>query len=160
VRLRRNFGKEFVHRAQKFLIDPGISVVREALVATRAVKVHAMHDLTEGGLATGIREMAEIAGLGAEVDRQSIPIFPETQELCSYYGLDPLGTIASGALLIVVAVRDRDKVLSALGAEGILATDIGCLVEKTRGLKLMEDGRLKDFSTFKVDEVTRILSRE
>ncbi|MBI5125119.1 MAG: hydrogenase expression/formation protein [Planctomycetes bacterium] len=155
-----HFGKAFVQRAKRFLIDPGISVVKEALTAAKAVRVHAMHDLTEGGLATGIREMAEIAGLGAEVDRQRIPVFPETQELCSYYGLDPLGTIASGSLLIAVAKRDRNKVLSALRAEGIQAEDIGCLVEKARGLKLMEDGRLKDFPTFEVDEVTRILSRD
>ncbi len=160
IRLRRNFGRDFVRRAQRFLIDPGISVVKEALAAARAVKVHAMHDLTEGGLATGIQEMADIAGLGAEVNRQKVPVFSETQRLCSHYGLDPLGTIASGALLIAVAPEDRARVLSTLKSEGIRATDIGYLTEKARGLKLIEDGRLKDFSTFKVDEVTRVLSRK
>lgn len=157
--LNVHFGKDFVQRAKKFLTDPGISVVKEALTAVKVAKVHAMHDLTEGGLATGVREMAEIAGLGAEVDRERIPIFSETQELCSYYGLDPLGTIASGALLIAVAPRDRNKVLSALRAEGVMAEDIGYLAERARGLKLMEDGRLKDLSAFEVDEVTRILAQ-
>ncbi|HHT9119166.1 MAG TPA: AIR synthase family protein [Candidatus Hypogeohydataceae bacterium YC41] len=157
--LRAHFGEGFVKRAQEFLVDPGISVVKEALKAARAAKVHAMHDLTEGGLATGIQEMAEIASLGAEIDKQRIPIFSETQELCSYYGLDPLGIIASGALLIAVAPEECEKVLSALRAQGIQAADIGCLAEKTKGLKLIEDGQLKAFPTFEVDEVTRILSR-
>lgn len=156
--LRTHFGEGFVQRARRFLLDPGISVVKEALAVVKAAKVHAMHDLTEGGLATGVQEMAQIAGLGAEVDRHRIPIFSETQELCSYYGLDPLGTIASGALLIAVAQEDRDKVLSVLRGEGIKAEDIGFLTEKARGLKIIEDGKLKAFPSFKVDEVTRLFN--
>jgi hydrogenase maturation factor len=158
--LTQHFGKDFVQRAKGLLLDPGISVVKEALIAARAAKVHAMHDLTEGGLATGVQEMAEIAGLGAEVDREKISIFPETQELCSYYGLNPLGTIASGSLLIAVTPEDCDKVLTALTSQGIMAADIGRLTEKPQGLKIIEDGQLKDFSPFEVDEVTRILSKD
>jgi hydrogenase maturation factor len=158
--LKAHFGEGFVQRARRFLLDPGISVVKEALTVVKVAKVHAMHDLTEGGLATGIQEMAEIAGLGAEVDRHRIPIFSETQDICSYYGLDPLGTIASGALLIAVTPEDKDKVLMALRGKGMAAEDIGFLTEKARGLKIVEDGRLKNFPGFKVDEVTRILSRD
>jgi hydrogenase maturation factor len=155
--LEGHFGPNFVLRAQGFLTNPGISVVKEAITATKAARVHAMHDLTEGGLATSVQEMAGIADLGAVVDRQKIPVFSETEGLCSHYGIDPLGTIASGALLIAVAPEEGDKVLSSLRAEGILAEEIGYLTEKARGLKLIEDGQVKDFATFEVDEVTRVL---
>ncbi len=155
--LVHHFGEDFVQKAQRFLMEPGISVVKEALIATSVARVHAMHDVTEGGLSTGIQEMTKITELGAEVDRKKIPIFYETQQLCSYYHLDPLGTIASGSLLIAVAPEDGNRVLNSLRAEGILAEEIGYFTEKTSGLKIMEDGLLKELTVPEVDEVTRIL---
>jgi hydrogenase maturation factor len=55
------FGAEYLRKCQGFLHDPGISVVRDAKIAQAAGTVHAMHDPTEGGLATGLWEMAEAA---------------------------------------------------------------------------------------------------
>ena len=49
---------EVIKRAEGFLFDPGISVVRDAAIACEAVDVHAMHDPTEGGVATGLLEIA------------------------------------------------------------------------------------------------------
>ncbi len=48
------YGDYFVKKVQNFLYEPGISVVREALVANQTANIHAMHDPTEGGLANGI----------------------------------------------------------------------------------------------------------
>jgi hydrogenase expression/formation protein HypE len=82
-RLRNmGFTQEFLDRAAKRLFDPGISVVRDARAATEAVSITAMHDPTEGGLATGLMEIAEASGLGVEIDLHSVPILPETQTLC------------------------------------------------------------------------------
>ncbi|MBN1106873.1 MAG: hypothetical protein JXL84_25950 [Deltaproteobacteria bacterium] len=47
-----------IRRAKEYLSDPGISVVKEAATARSFEGVHALHDPTEGGLATGICEMA------------------------------------------------------------------------------------------------------
>src|SRR5262249_45193006 len=46
-------------RAAALLERPGISVLRAARALVGAVAVHAMHDATEGGLATALREVAE-----------------------------------------------------------------------------------------------------
>jgi len=61
--LMSHFEEGLIGKAKEYLSDPGISVVTEAAV-------HALHDPTEGGLATGIYEMAAASGLGAEVYHQ------------------------------------------------------------------------------------------
>ncbi|HEY72961.1 MAG: hydrogenase expression protein [Chloroflexi bacterium] len=119
-----------LERCRGFLYDPGISVVRDAAVATAAGDVHAMHDPTEGGLATGLWELAEAAGVGLEVDEDAIPIFPETKSLCAQVGMNPLGLIASGALLLAVAPEDAASILTALEKASIAAAQIGRVVEQ------------------------------
>ncbi|MEZ4634571.1 MAG: AIR synthase-related protein [Caldilineaceae bacterium] len=74
-----------------------------ALAAANAQYVTAMHDPTEGGVATGLLELAIASGNGLEVDLDAIPIPAIAAELCAVYGLDPLGTIASGALIATAA---------------------------------------------------------
>lgn len=152
------FGRELVQRAQDFLYHPGISIVKEALLASRAARVHAMHDLTEGGLATGVKEMAAITGLGATLNRKDIHCYRETEALCAHFGLDPLGTIASGALLIATAPEDTQKVLAALREGGIECEVIGYLTEEKKGLKIMEDGRPRELPLFEVDEIARLFA--
>jgi len=143
-------------QSKGFLYNPGISIVRDAAAATRAGEVHAMHDPTEGGLATGLWEMAEAAGVGLEVDASAIPIFPETQAVCTALGLDPLGLIASGALLLAVAPEDKTAILNALLKEGITAAHIGCVTERKDGTILRSaagEGALPHFAR---DEIARL----
>ncbi len=60
---------------RRLLHDPGLKVVsRCARIATGAGRVHAMHDPTEGGIATGIQELAAAAGLGAIIEAEALPI--------------------------------------------------------------------------------------
>jgi len=143
----------FLERCRGFLYDPGISVVRDAAVATAAGDVHAMHDPTEGGLATGLWELAGAAGVGLEVDEDAIPIFPETRSLCAQAGLDPLGLIASGALLLAVASNDAGSILAALDEEGIAAAQIGRVVERERGVVLQSAAGERPMPRFERDEI-------
>ena len=62
-----------------------------------------MHDPTEGGLINGIIEMAWASKKEIEVDLRKVYIYEESRILCQEYGLDPLGVIASGALLLTLA---------------------------------------------------------
>ena len=79
------------------------SVLPEARVAREVAGVHAMHDVTEGGLATALRELAAATGRGVRVHRDRVPVAPETARVCALLGADPLGLIASGSLLICCA---------------------------------------------------------
>jgi len=149
-------GEKILGRCRNLLRSPGISVVREARIANEAAAVHAMHDPTEGGLATGIQEMANAAGMGMRVEMDQIHILPETAILCEKLKLHPLGLLASGAMLIAVAPKDSTKVIQALEKEGISASVIAKVWEREKGVKLAERGKITDLPFFARDEVARL----
>ena len=143
-------------RCQKFMYQPGISVLKDALTAIASGSVHAMHDPTEGGLATALHELARAAGVGLRIRAETIPVFAETQSLCNHFHLDPLGVIASGALLIVAPVAETDGIVAGLRHQAILATVIGEVTDKSSGIKMLTADGLSDLPLFEQDELTRI----
>ncbi|MGE5254731.1 MAG: AIR synthase family protein [Planctomycetaceae bacterium] len=154
--LRDQFEEEEIRQCRNLLRSPGISVVREARIASEAARIHAMHDPTEGGLATGLREMADAAGLGMLVEMDQIPILPETALLCRRLKLAPLGLLASGALLIAVGAKDSAKVIRALEDDGVRALVIAKVWEREKGVKLAIGGKITDLPSFARDEVARL----
>lgn len=146
-----------IGRAEKLLFDPGISVVRAALTANSAARVHAMHDPTEGGLATGILELAQASNAGVMLRRDAVHILPDTETVCAALGLDPMGTLASGALLIAVSPDDTARVVDALAQERIPCAPIGSITPAQEGLRVSTPQGVIDLPTFARDEVTRVL---
>ncbi|MBN1309792.1 MAG: AIR synthase family protein [Anaerolineae bacterium] len=122
--LQDKFPAEFLTHCAGYLHTPGISVLGDAAIATSAGRVHAMHDPTEGGLATGLWELADASGHRLVVD-PSAAILDDGRKLCEAAGLDPLGAIASGALLIAAHPDDAKEIMAALQAKGISAYAIG-----------------------------------
>ncbi len=156
--LARGFDPALLKRAQGFLHDPGISVVAAAHLAVDTVAVHAMHDPTEGGLATGIWEMAQASGVGMTVDFDAVPVPQESQALCDAYGLDPLGVIASGALLVALAPAETGKLLAAFARADIPAQVIGHATKPAGEIKARRGGRDVVFPRFAVDEIARLFA--
>jgi hydrogenase expression/formation protein HypE len=156
--LERALGSAFVERARGFLHEPGISVVRAASTLHRALgaDLHALHDPTEGGLATGLREIAVAAGCGIVVDHDQIVIYPETRAISELLHLDPLGLIASGALLAAVAPTRVDDALGVLNGAGITATAIGTLSADPSQFCMRNGDDEMDLPTFEVDEIARL----
>ncbi len=155
--LSMKYGHLFVERVRNFLHDPGISVVKEALIANQTADIRAMHDPTEGGLATGLFELARVSNTGVIVYEEKIQYLEETRILCSEYKLDPLGVIASGALLIVVHPDDSDAVLAKLLKCEIECSVIGKLTDKEGVLKIIVDGEARALPCFETDEITRVI---
>ncbi len=153
---QRGYSQEWIERAQHMLFDPGISILREARLAATTGYVHAMHDPTEGGLATGLHELARAAGVGVLVDEAVIPVLPECQELCRAYNLDPLGTIASGALLLTAAADAAPRLVAALKDAGTIATTIGRIMPADEGIKIKRQHGIADLPRFDQDEITRL----
>jgi hydrogenase maturation factor len=122
--LKGMFTTDFIARCANFLHEPGISVVRDAALAIAAGRVHAMHDPTEGGLATGLWEMAEAAERRLIVDCSGA-VIDEGGLLCGANDLDPMGAIASGALLMAVHPEGAENIQTTLKANGIPAHQIG-----------------------------------
>jgi hydrogenase maturation factor len=115
-----------------------------------------MHDPTEGGLATALWELALASGVGLRVDAAAIPVLEPARELCAHFGLDPLGTIASGALLVAVAAADVDAVMRACASRGVACAAIAEAVEASRGVVLLREGREEALLRFEQDEVARV----
>lgn len=105
--------------------EPGISVVNAARALWRAPGLHTLHDPTEGGVASAALEMAQAGGVAVEVDRASTLTHPSTDRVSAALRIDPLGLLASGALLAAVAADQSDVILGLLQAEGLTAARIG-----------------------------------
>jgi hydrogenase expression/formation protein HypE len=147
-----------IQRTQNFLFEPGISVVRDAHIAIGAGCVHAMHDPTEGGLATAVHELATAARVGVVIERNQIPILEEASLLCQLYGLDPLGTIASGALLIATPPEDAVRIQQALEANDIGCAAIGRIVPPSEGILLEDGDSVRSLPEFTRDEITKLFT--
>jgi hydrogenase expression/formation protein HypE len=154
--IRFHFPKKLISKAQNYLHVPGLSIVKEAAIASAFPEVHALHDPTEGGIATGIFEMATASNLGVEVYNEKIPISQETFELCRYFSVDPFGIFASGSLLISVSPTASEELISSLRKEGIPSSDIGRMVSKEKGMTLIKDSRKLALPVYHQDELSKI----
>jgi hydrogenase maturation factor len=153
---RRGYDEAFLRKAQGYLYDPGISVVAAARLAAAHQGVHAMHDPTEGGLATGLHELAFAAGTGLCLEADRVPVLPEAQRLCLEYGLDPLGAIASGALIVAVAPEHAASLLRAYADASIPCACVGELLPPEEGLTMIRDGRRQPLPRYDADEITKV----
>ncbi len=104
--LERGINPALIERAKSFIFNPGIDVLQAAQIACEAASVHSMHDPTEGGLINGVVEIAMASEKEIEVNLKNIHIYEESRMLCREYGLEPLGVIASGALLLTISPSD------------------------------------------------------
>lgn len=146
-------GAELVARAAAFAEE--LSVVQEALVAV-AAGARAMHDATEGGLLGAVEEMCEAAGVGCELWEDQVPVRAETAAICAHLGLDPLGLLSSGSLLI--AAPDGQRVVAALAEAGVAAACIGRFVEAGAGRRIRgRDGQWRPLAAYPRDELWRFL---
>lgn len=156
--LEMGFSAEMLNRAAAFLYQPGISVLPEARVIRATCRVNSLHDPTEGGLATGLHEVAQAAGVGIVVEMEQVPIFPETRALCEALGLDPLGLLASGSLLVTLPEAEAPRLRERLLAAGIQANIIGRVVPAKEGLSLQREGQRFPLPRFDQDEVARLFA--
>jgi thiamin-phosphate kinase len=134
-----------------------ISVVEEAQLAVEAGGVKAMHDPTEGGLLQGVWELAEASKVGFTIQQSRISIRPETNRICSVFGVDPLRLMSSGCLLIVADRRKSGKILRRLRTHAIQGNIIGKVTSQRSGRKLvLGDGRVKEIGPSERDELYRV----
>ncbi len=109
----------------ELLEEPGISIAAAARALRSVAGIHAMHDVTEGGIATAALELAEAAGLGVELRADDMLWLPETIAVCAERGLDPLGLLGSGTLLASVDPQAANSALAALHDAGVRGAVIG-----------------------------------
>ncbi|MCY3734509.1 MAG: AIR synthase related protein [Chloroflexi bacterium] len=136
------------------LRTPGISIARAARTLREVEGVHAMHDVTEGGIATAALELAEAAGLSPALQLDDIVWLPDTLRVCESHDLDPIGLLGSGTLLAAVSPDAVDQALSELSRAGVQAAAIG-RVGAGIPATLSHGGQTKPLPRFVRDEALR-----
>jgi len=149
-KLEAALGADLVRRAQEFI--KRISVVPEGRIAATH-GASAMHDVTEGGVLGAVAELATASSCGAELWAEKVPLAPETAAICEVLGLNPLGLIGSGSLLI--ASSAPEAVAAALSAHGIPVAPIGRLLAPEDGLWLIARGKRQPLMVPPRDELYR-----
>ncbi len=150
--------RQTIDAAAAYLTAPGISILKEAQIACSVAEVHSLHDPTEGGLATALRELAAASGLGLAVEETSIPVLPECGQICQALGLNPLGLLASGCLAITLPANDVPALLRALAQANIIGWEIGQMLAPEEGLIMIGYEGETALPEFSRDELARYFS--
>ncbi len=153
----KGYSEGFIKKCQNFIYKPGLSVLKEALLANQ-FEVHAMHDPTEGGLSAGLYEIAQASQSGLLVEKDKIYLLEEAQKLCNEFNLNPLNVLTSGTLLIVTSKSESGKIISLLAKEGINSYLIGEIKERDYGIKIKNKNNNieKDLIYSAEDEIIRV----
>lgn len=104
--------------------------------------VTAMHDATEGGLLGAVVEMAQASGCGVTLDAALLPASEVQEQVCTLFGIDPLYSLAAGALIMAVRPQRVGEVIGVLEQEGIAATAAGFFTAKEEGRWLQRNGHI------------------
>jgi hydrogenase expression/formation protein HypE len=159
-RLRPVLSEGEIDQARRFLYRPGISILRDAQIAIRSGKVTAMHDPTEGGLAGALWELAEASGCSLVIDTQAVPVLPLARRICNLLDLDPLASIASGALLLTASSGEAAGIKLVLEAEGIACTEIGSVESGPPAVWQKTLARREILTRPERDEIARLFDRD
>lgn len=98
------------------------------------VDIHCLRDLTRGGLATVLVELATTSGKGIAIDEQHIPVGEEVQGACEILGLDPLYVANEGRFVTFVPAGDADAALEKLRSTYAASRAIGSVTASGSGL--------------------------
>lgn len=116
--------------------------VEESLAAVEIGRhrqgVTAMHDVTEGGVLGAIHELSSASACGVEVEVEKIPVGHAQQQVCGYFGIDPLFSVGAGALIITAHPGKAASIVTHLQTKGMEAAIIGRMMEKDYGQYLLQ----------------------
>jgi len=157
--LETKIDKKTLENAKQFI---GMtSIVEDAMIAVETGRVHAMHDATEGGVASGLQEIAWASKVGLIAYEEKIPVRKETAAICNTLAIDPLKTIGSGALIICADPENAQKIVKALDKRGIKASIIGKTTEEEDKIYIFrKNGTKLDLSTPVKEELWKALKKQ
>lgn len=158
---RRDVPEDVLARAAVFAEGPSLSVVPAARIALGAAHPHAMHDPTDGGLATALHELASAAQTGIEVSAEAVLVLDDTRAICTAAGLDPWALRSDGTLLVCVDAVDVAQLLEACERQGLQARRIGTVCDVEAGVqRVAADGSAAPLPRPARDERLRFIARE
>lgn len=81
------------------------------------IEIHCLRDLTRGGLASVLNEIAVAANVGIEIDEASIPLQEEVRGACEILGFDPLYVANEGRFVAFISAEDGERALEVMRRE-------------------------------------------
>lgn len=145
-------------REAKLLLSQ-VSVVKEGVAAGK-VGTHGMHDVTEGGILGAVWELCKIAGTGAEVWLDQVPVKQVTKKICTHFGIDFLRLISSGCMVIMVPADKKEQMMKAMKEAGVEAAYIGVIKEAAHGICMKEGDVLREITPPASDELYKVVGKE
>ena len=124
------------------------------------IKLHTLRDVTRGGLATVLKELAHTSGLEIMLEENLLPVMPEVKDFCGLLGLDPLYMGNEGKLVAIVAESDSEKAVDIIRKSryGSNASVIGRVQEGDRGMLKVrtEIGGIRNMDVLQGEGLPRI----
>ena len=143
-----------INTGRRFLAN--ISILTEARIAAESETTCAMHDVTEGGLATALEELGIAGGHRIKINMDTIPVFAQTRKICRLLDINPLGLIGSGSLLICCREAGCEDLMAAVRKAGIEITCIGEVLQPGRGIIAEKNRQPTPWPQFETDEITKL----
>ena len=156
----RGVPEDQIRSGARLLDRPGISVLAATRAILSATLPHAMHDPTEGGLLSALREMVVASDAGVRLDADAIPIIPACRAVCDALELEPLGLLASGSLLAAVSQSEVQAAREALADAGIDSADIGRILPLSAGMVMVRKGVDAPLLEIARDELARWVEQQ
>ena len=151
--INKGIDRKLLNSAQKY--KNKISVITEGKIAAKN-EANALHDITEGGLYGGVKEMALASNLGFKIYEDKVIVNKETKEIANLLELDPLGLISSGSLLIAAA--NGEEIIKELNIKNIEASIIGKFTSDENYI-LKKNNKNISLKKEKQDELWRFLEK-
>ena len=133
-----------------------VSVVKEGVIAGN-IGTSGMHDVTEGGILGAVWEMCHIAGLGAELWKEEIPVEPVTMKLATHFDINYLRLISSGSMLIMAPADKKEQLMKAISDAGVRISCIGQVKKKEAGIMLLDETGAKAVMPPEADELYKVV---
>jgi hydrogenase expression/formation protein HypE len=124
------------------------------------VRVRCMRDLTRGGLASALIEIAEAANIHINIDESVIPVREDVQGACEILGFDPLYLANEGRFVAFVDAADADRALEVMSRHhlGLGACAVGRVTNSTPGMVTLKSriGAQRIVDMFTGEQLPRI----
>ncbi len=99
------------------------------------IEIHCLRDLTRGGLASALNEIATAAKVNIHIKENTIPVNENVQGACEILGFDPLYVANEGRFIVILPESFATKALEIMGEN---ACQIGQVMATNSGLVTME----------------------
>jgi len=119
------------------------------------IEVHCLRDLTRGGLATALTEIAESSGYSMEIEETGVRVQEGVRGACELLGLDPLYVANEGRFIVILPEVEVDRALASL-RDGGMWPEAGVIGRVTDRL----EGRVSLAGPFGAARIVDMLSGE